>query len=74
MLGYGWLGHNVYAQNAALGLVIMAAALTILKDGMRTRRQISAIAKRREQQDRDRPGGGGSDGNVRQFVRPDWSY
>lgn len=73
MLIWGWTSGDVHMENTALGLVIAAATVSVLRDGMRTRKQISAIAKRRDQQERDREQGGGG-GNVRPFVRPDSWY
>ena len=48
MIGLAWnLEHSALGQ-AGLSAVIAAASVAVLRDGMRTRRQIAAIAKRRE--------------------------
>lgn len=48
MITLAWiLDHSALGQSGVIA-AIGAGSLTVLRDGMRTRRQISAIAKRRE--------------------------
>lgn len=57
MIGLAWNLEHAALGQAGVVMSIAAGSITVLRDGMRTRRQISAIAKRREQ--REAGGGGG---------------
>lgn len=57
MITLAWvLDHSALGQ-AGLTAAIGAGSVTVLRDGMRTRRQISAIAKRRDDRENERDAG-----------------
>jgi hypothetical protein len=51
MIAVAWVLEHMALGQLGVGVIIAAGALTVVRDNMRTRRQIAAIAKRREQRD-----------------------
>ena len=74
MLFWGWIADDFHIENVAIGLIITAAVITVLRDNMRTRRQMSALARRASKEREDMGGNsGGGGGSVVPFSRQEFS-